>query len=66
MFADRTLERHDRRPDRDGMPDGWEKKNGLDPTQDDSAKGMPDGYTAVEVYLAERAETPVKGIGVGE
>ena len=41
--------------DRDGMPDEWEKKNGLDPAKDDSAKVMPDGYTAIEVYLAERA-----------
>jgi hypothetical protein len=42
--------------DRDGMPDEWEKKNGLDPAKDDSAKIMPTGYTAVEVYLNELAE----------
>jgi hypothetical protein len=47
--------------DKDGMPDEWEKKNGLDPAQDDSAKVMPSGYTAIEVYLAERAEALVKG-----
>jgi pectate lyase len=41
--------------DRDGMPDEWEKKNGLDTAHDDSAKVMPSGYTAIEVYLAERA-----------
>jgi hypothetical protein len=51
--------------DRDGMPDEWEKKNGLDPTRDDSTKVMPDGYTAVERYLAERAEALVKGTGAG-
>jgi hypothetical protein len=41
--------------DRDGMPDEWEKKNGLDAAKDDSAKVMEGGYTAIEVYLAERA-----------
>ena len=41
--------------DRDGMPDEWEKKNGLDPSQNDSAKVMPSGYTAIEVYLNELA-----------
>lgn len=43
--------------DKDGMPDDWEKKNGLDPAKDDSAKVMPDGYTAIEVYLNEVAES---------
>jgi hypothetical protein len=52
--------------DRDGMPDEWEKKKRLDPAQDDSAKVMPSGYTAVEVYLAERAEALVKGSAKGE
>jgi hypothetical protein len=42
--------------DKDGMPDDWEKKNGLDPAKDDSAKVMPSGYTAVEVYVNELAE----------
>jgi pectate lyase len=42
--------------DKDGMPDEWEKKNGLDPAKDDSAKVMPSGYTAVEVYVNELAE----------
>jgi pectate lyase len=42
--------------DKDGMPDEWEKKNGLDPAKDDSAKAMPSGYTAVEVYVNELAE----------
>jgi pectate lyase len=42
--------------DRDGMPDDWERKNGLDPAKDDSAKIMPNGYTAIELYLNELAE----------
>jgi hypothetical protein len=42
------------------MPDDWEKKNGLDPAKDDSAKVMSSGYTAVEVYLNELAESIVK------
>jgi len=42
--------------DRDGMPDDWEKKNGLDPAKDDSVKVMSSGYTAVEVYVNELAE----------
>jgi pectate lyase len=50
--------------DKDGMPDEWEKKHGLDPTRDDSAKVMEGGYTAIEVYLAERADAVVKGTGV--
>jgi pectate lyase len=37
--------------DRDGMPDAWEKAHGLDPKQDDSAKTMPPGYTAIEEYV---------------
>ncbi len=52
--------------DRDGMPDDWEKKNGLDPAKDDSAKVMPGGYTAIEAYINERSETLVKGIGGGK
>jgi pectate lyase len=46
--------------DRDGMPDDWEKKNGLDPAKDDSAKVMPSGYTAIEVYVNELADSIVK------
>lgn len=41
--------------DHDGMPDEWEKKNGLDPAKDDSAKIQTDGYTAIEYYLNQRA-----------
>jgi hypothetical protein len=52
--------------DRDGMPDDWEKKNGLDPAKDDSANAMPDGYTAIEAYINERSEALVKGTGGGK
>jgi pectate lyase len=41
--------------DKDGMPDEWEKKHGLDRARDDSAKVMEGGYTAVEVYINELA-----------
>lgn len=37
--------------DRDGMPDYWEKRNGLDPGKDDSAKRMSGSYTAIEMYI---------------
>jgi hypothetical protein len=47
--------------DRDGMPDEWEKENGLDPAKDDSAKVMPSGYTAIEVWLDEAATQLMKG-----
>ena len=52
--------------DRDGMPDEWEKAHGLDPAKDDSAKVMPDGYTAIEAYINERSEAMVKGTGGGK
>lgn len=43
--------------DQDGMPDSWEKKNGLNPKEDDSAKtGLMDHYTNIEVYLNELVE----------
>lgn len=39
--------------DRDGMPDDWERKNGLDPTNaDDRNKLMEDGYTMLEYYIS--------------
>lgn len=39
--------------DRDGMPDDWERKNGLDPTNaDDRNKLMEDGYTMLEYYFS--------------
>lgn len=38
--------------DHDGMPDKWEKKNGLDPDNaDDRNKVAFDGYTMLEKYL---------------
>jgi hypothetical protein len=39
--------------DRDGMPDKWEKKNGLDPSNPDDRNGDSDkdGYTNLEEYL---------------
>ncbi len=41
--------------DHDGMPDDWERRRKLDVGKDDSAKGMPSGYTAIEEYLNELA-----------
>jgi pectate lyase len=39
--------------DHDGMPDSWERTNGLDPTNPDDRNLVisKDGYTALEVYL---------------
>ena len=40
--------------DKDGMPDEWEKKKGLDPAKDDSALyNLSKVYTNLEIYLAE-------------
>jgi hypothetical protein len=47
--------------DQDGMPDAWEKRNGLNPHQDDSNRLFASGYTAIEVYLHERAKGLLKG-----
>lgn len=52
--------------DRDGMPDAWERGNGLDPADStDHATVMASGYTAIEQYanmlaaeLVERGESP--------
>jgi len=39
--------------DNDGIPDAWELANGLDPNNpDDRNMRTPEGYTALEVYLA--------------
>jgi hypothetical protein len=46
--------------DRDGMPDEWEKSSGLDPKGDDSSKTMPGGYTAIEAYVNQRADSLAK------
>jgi hypothetical protein len=39
--------------DKDGMPDAWEKKNGLDPNNANDASGykLNKGYTNIEVYI---------------
>ena len=38
--------------DKDGMPDGWEKNNGLNPNESsDRNKLTSDGYTMLEKYL---------------
>jgi hypothetical protein len=39
--------------DRDGMPDDWETKNGLDPTDSTDCAGdrNGDGYTNIEDFL---------------
>jgi len=44
--------------DRDGMADAWEVANRLDPRNPKDHKADPDGdgYTAIEVFLAELAE----------
>lgn len=48
--------------DRDGMPDEWEKANGLDPddASDSAADSNSDGYTNLEEYLNELAG-PIPG-----
>jgi len=49
--------------DNDGMPDWWEKAHGLNPNNDiDSNKPMlPDGYTAIEMYVNELANNLAAG-----
>jgi pectate lyase len=44
--------------DRDGMPDAWEAAHGLDPQDPADRNTDPDGdgYTALEVYLADAAQ----------
>lgn len=39
--------------DQDGMPDEWEKQNGLNPNNPDDRNGdnNKDGYTNLEEYL---------------
>ncbi|AEL26629.1 pectate lyase family protein [Cyclobacterium marinum] len=37
--------------DHDGMPDDWEKKNGLDPSNAADRNNLADGYTMLEKYL---------------
>jgi hypothetical protein len=53
-------------PDRDGdgMPDEWERTRGLDPDDPgDAWVKLEDGYPALDIYLAERAERLVAGGG---
>lgn len=52
--------------DRDGLPDDWERRHGLDPRDArDGAKLRPDGYTALEHYLHSLVppESPHCGAG---
>lgn len=56
--------------DRDGMPDTWESSVGLDPAVADNNRLNPDGYTALEVYLAslmgEKMNSSFDGSGIAE
>ncbi|MBN1760946.1 MAG: hypothetical protein JW863_21645 [Chitinispirillaceae bacterium] len=48
--------------DKDGMPDEWEKKHGLNPESANDGNGKDlseEGYTNVEMYLNELAGDPV-------
>lgn len=47
--------------DGDGMPDAWESANGLDSGIDDHNRSMPSGYTAIEEYINELADSLVGG-----
>ena len=44
--------------DKDGMPDAWEQKNGLDPndSSDNSTNTFDQGYTNIEIYINELTE----------
>lgn len=49
--------------DNDGIPDAWERANGLNPDDiSDAAKEFPDarGYTAIEVYMNSLVEDIMK------
>lgn len=41
--------------DGDGMPDEWESAHGLDPQDGTDHSAALDGYTAIEIYLADRS-----------
>jgi hypothetical protein len=48
--------------DKDGMPDEWEKKHGLNPDNAGDCSGKElsaDGYTNIEMYINELAGDPV-------
>lgn len=42
--------------DNDGMPDEWERKNGLNPNNAEDRNAVKDGYTMLEHYLNGLAE----------
>ncbi len=46
-------------PDRDGdgLPDAWETSQGYNPDRVDSSRLLPSGYTVIETYLHERAQS---------
>lgn len=43
--------------DNDGMPDSWEKKNGLNPTDSSDRNRLSNGYTMLEHYLNSLVKT---------
>ena len=47
--------------DRDGMPDDWEKKQGLNPADpaDASLQTLEAGYDNIEVYLNSLVESVI-------
>lgn len=48
--------------DNDGMPNDWEVTHGLNPNDSSDATAvMPSGYTAIEVYINELADSLVNG-----
>lgn len=50
--------------DRDGLPDRWEKTNGLDPSDPmDASKVTPGAYSPLERYHHERAKALISGQG---
>lgn len=53
--------------DKDGMPDAWEKEQGLDPEKDDAAQFTLDqGYSNIEVYLNSIVENHLRIATVNE
>lgn len=49
--------------DHDGMPDTWETAHGLNKNADDHNTVMPSGYTAIEDYINEVAQSLIPGSG---
>ena len=53
--------------DEDGMPDAWEKENGLDPSKSDaSGHALDTGYTNLEVYLNNLVEEDSETVSLYE